>query len=70
MKQKLKHGGDPVLRWMLGNCLLKTFSNDLIKVMKDVNSTQRIDGIDALINAVAPFDVRGEETYHIAEVWN
>ena len=70
LKQKLRHGGDPVLRWMLGNCLLKTFSNDLIKVMKDINSTQRIDGIDALINAVSPFDLNEEKLNHIAELWN
>lgn len=69
LKGKIRHGGNPVLRWMLSNCVLKTYSNDLIKVYKE-SQTNRIDGIDALINALAPLDLPIEAPKEfISEIW-
>jgi phage terminase large subunit-like protein len=70
MKKKIRHGGDPVLRWMLRNCLLKTYtSSDLIKIIKE-HESQRIDGIDALINALSTWSILEEDKgTFIAEIW-
>lgn len=50
--KELEHGGNPVLRWMFGNLAVKKDENDNIRPVKD-KSTERIDGIVALINALA-----------------
>lgn len=49
---ELEHGGNPVLRWMFGNMAVKKDENENIRPVKD-KSTERIDGIVALINALA-----------------
>lgn len=49
---ELEHGGNPVLRWMFGNMAVKKDENENVRPMKD-KSTERIDGIVALINAIA-----------------
>jgi len=69
MKKKIRHGGNPVLRWMLSNCLLHTYANDLIKIRKE-GDINRIDGIDALIDALAPLDIPiVAPPTHVAELW-
>ena len=50
--KELEHGGNPVLRWMFGNLAVKKDENDNIRPVKD-KSTERIDGIVALLNALA-----------------
>jgi phage terminase large subunit-like protein len=60
LQGKIRHGGNPVLRWMLSNCLLKENSAGLIKITKE-SSIKRIDGIDALIDALAPFNIKEED---------
>ena len=50
--RQLEHGGNPVLRWMFGNLAVKKDENDNIRPVKD-KSTERIDGIVALVNALA-----------------
>lgn len=50
--KELEHGGNPVLRWMFGNMAVKTDENENIRPVKD-KSTERIDGIVALINSLA-----------------
>jgi len=50
--QELEHGGNPVLRWMFGNLAVKKDENDNIRPVKD-KSTEKIDGIVALVNALA-----------------
>jgi phage terminase large subunit-like protein len=47
----LKHGGNPVLRWMFGNLEVKTDENENIRPVKG-KAIERIDGIIALINAL------------------
>jgi phage terminase large subunit-like protein len=48
---ELAHGGNPVLRWMAGNIALEQDSAGNIKPCKK-RSTERIDGIVALIMAI------------------
>ncbi len=48
---RLRHGGNPVLRWMADNVTLYTDSNGNIKPSKK-HSTEKIDGIIALVMAI------------------
>jgi phage terminase large subunit-like protein len=50
--RKFAHGGNPVLRWMFGNMYVKKDENNNIRPVKD-KSAERIDGIVAMINAMA-----------------
>lgn len=59
--KELEHGGNPVLRWMFGNLAVKQDENDNIRPVKD-KSTERIDGIVALINALARAILHEDET--------
>ncbi|MGB9845922.1 MAG: terminase large subunit [Desulfotomaculales bacterium] len=52
VSRRLEHGGNPVARWMFGNLEVKQDENDNIRPVK-AKSTERIDGIVALINALA-----------------
>ena len=51
---KIRHGGHPVLRWMLSGCQIISDPNENIKVHKGKsnNSTKRVDGIIATIIAL------------------
>jgi len=49
--RKLDHGGHPVLRWCARNVAVETDAAENIKPSK-VRSTERIDGVVALINAL------------------
>jgi phage terminase large subunit-like protein len=50
--RQLRHGGNPVLRWMADNVMVTTDPAGNIKPDK-AKSTQRIDGIVALVMAIA-----------------
>lgn len=52
LQGKIRHGGNPVLRWMLQNVAVVTDPADNKKPAKD-KSRDRIDGIVALINAMS-----------------
>ena len=52
MAKKVRHGGDPVLRWMAANCALDRDPRDNIMPSKG-KSTERIDGIVAVVIALA-----------------
>lgn len=52
MGKKLKHSGHPVLRWNVGNVQVKMDENENIRPVKG-KGTERIDGLVALINAMA-----------------
>jgi phage terminase large subunit-like protein len=52
MQGKLRHGGHPILRWCAGNVTVETDHAENIKPSKK-KSTDRIDGISALVNALA-----------------
>lgn len=49
---RLRHGGHPVLRWMAGNVAVLRDAAGNKKPAKD-KSSEKIDGITALINAIA-----------------
>jgi phage terminase large subunit-like protein len=51
LARKIAHGGNPVLRWMANNTVVKTNADGNIKPDKS-KSTERIDGIVALIMAL------------------
>jgi len=50
--RRLRHGNDPVLRWCAGNVVTEEDGNGNLKPSKR-KSTERIDGIAALITAMA-----------------
>ena len=51
-EKKIKHNGNPVLNWMIGNCRIKV--NDKGQVLPDkIKSQGRIDGIAALVLALS-----------------
>jgi phage terminase large subunit-like protein len=49
---KLRHRGNPILRWMASNCVAKTDAAANIKLDKSKRK-YKIDGIAALVNALA-----------------
>ncbi len=51
LKQKLRHGGNPVLRWMADNLVVQQDAAGNLKPAKD-KSTEKIDGMVALIMAL------------------
>lgn len=51
LQKKLNHGGNPVLRWMFDNVMVKQDASGNIKPDKE-KSKEKIDGIVALIMAV------------------
>jgi phage terminase large subunit-like protein len=62
--KKLRHAGNPVLRWMADNMVVTTDSAGNIKPAKD-KSTERIDGMVALAMAVdRAARVEGESVYN------
>lgn len=51
---RLRHGGHPVLRWMAGNLETKEDDNGNVRPVKpNENSPDKIDGISALLDAIA-----------------
>lgn len=59
--KKLRHGGNPVLRWMASNVAVKQDAAGNIKPDKS-KSTERIDGIVALVMAIARASLRTSST--------
>jgi phage terminase large subunit-like protein len=57
MGGKIRHGGNPVLRWMCDNVVVTTDAAENVKPDK-AKATERIDGITALIMAFASAIVR------------
>ena len=56
---RLRHGGNPVLRWMIGNAALDVDAAGNIKPAKN-RSTEKIDGVVALVMAISG-DIRTTE---------
>lgn len=54
LSQKINHGGNPVIRWMLSNVSVYRDSNDNIRLHKG-KSAYKIDGIAALVNAMGAY---------------
>jgi phage terminase large subunit-like protein len=47
----VKHDGDPVLRWMIGNVTIKQDANGLVRPDKS-KSSDKIDGVVAILMAI------------------
>lgn len=66
--QGLRHGGDPVLRWMAGNAVTRSDSSGNIRLDKQ-RSREKIDDLAALVNALSealagkPKEKRGISLY-------
>ena len=56
---KLRHGGHPILRWMISGCVAKIYPNEDIRYDKSL-ATKRIDGIIASIMGLAGTQTEGE----------
>jgi len=54
---KIRHNGNPVLHWNIGNAVIDTDPAGNIKPTKE-KSADKIDGVAAMINALARFLVR------------
>lgn len=61
VNNKLRHGDNPVLRWMANNVAVYVDSNENLKPAKD-KSTERIDGIVALIMGLGSWSLTPDET--------
>lgn len=57
---KVRHGGNPILRWMAGNVELEVDPQENIRPSK-AKSTERIDGMVALVMAVSRWIDHGGE---------
>jgi Phage terminase-like protein, large subunit len=74
---KLRHGGNPVARWMASNVTIKHGPNEQIKPDRDSEDREKIDGIIALIMAIdmvmrqpadqSEYDRRAEELKRMRE---
>jgi len=73
LSKRLAHGADSVLAWMVSNCSVWSDVNDNIKVKKDGNQSNKIDGVIAIIMALgrmkvdsglqpSPYETRGIRT--------
>lgn len=52
---RCRHDGNPVMNWMASNCVVSRRRDETILPIKETeNSPNKIDGIDALINAIQP----------------
>jgi phage terminase large subunit-like protein len=63
LSARLRHGGNPVLRWMAGNVSIETDAADNWKPSKK-KSRERIDGIVALIMALERSTAYQESVYN------
>ena len=54
----IAHGNDPVLTWMISNCVLYIDPNDNIKIKKEMEKN-KIDGVIALVMALGRMKVNG-----------
>lgn len=63
---KLRHGGHPILRWMADNLVVGTDPAENVKPLKN-KSTERIDGMVALIMALARLSVKAPGSVYSEE---
>jgi phage terminase large subunit-like protein len=64
----LEHFGNPVLSWMMGNTLLARDTSGNVKPDKG-KSEKKIDGVSAMINALAEFKTFENQNNEIGIVW-
>lgn len=62
ISRQIRHGGHPVLRWMVGNCCVETDPAGNIKPSKK-RSTEKIDLVVSLVMALARAVLAGQSVY-------
>jgi phage terminase large subunit-like protein len=60
LASKLRHGGNPVLRWCMSNVVVDTDANGNLKPSKK-RSREKIDGVSALVTGLALAHLEREE---------
>lgn len=65
---QLEHFGNPVLSWMMGNVILAKDTSGNVKPDKG-KSEKKIDGVSAMINALAEFKTFENQSNDIGIVW-
>lgn len=59
---RLRHDGNGVMTWMAGNAVVdRRVNGSLLPKKETPNSPQKIDGVDAVLNATAPMIVPVED---------
>lgn len=59
---RLRHDGNPVMNWMVGNAVVdRRTDGSLLPKKETKDSPNKIDGVDAMINATAPMLLPAEE---------
>lgn len=60
-EELLRHDGNPVMTWMIGNAVVDRRVDGSILPKKETPLSQnKIDGVDALVNAMAPMQVEAD----------
>lgn len=67
---KLRHGGNPVLRWMAGQMMVKHGPNDAVRPWKPHGSGLRNDGVVALLMALNRALVHQQQDTSTFGFWN
>ena len=67
---KVNHGGHPILAWNVANASLKRYDTGLVHMLKN-SSTERIDGLAAVLNALAAMtsEPPGDEVTDLQVRW-
>lgn len=70
---RMRHDGNPVMTWMAGNvCISRRRDGSMLPIKESQMSANKIDGIDALINALAPIampdQVGGPSVYNDRDI--
>lgn len=67
--KRLRHGGNPVLNWMANNVAVRTNSEGHIRPAKPKpGSSERIDGIVALVQALGVWSVQNQTPSRVPEI--
>ena len=61
---RIEHFGNPVLSWMIGNTMLAKDTSGNVKPDKG-KSEKKIDGVSAMINALAEYKTFENQTFNI-----
>lgn len=61
--RKVRHNTDPVLKWMVSNCVVsKGVDGSILPKKEHKDSPNKIDGVDAVLNAISGYLQYREET--------
>lgn len=55
---RIIHGGNPILRWMVSNCMVKEWRGLRRPIKESGNSSKKIDGLIAALMALGRYQVR------------